>query len=104
MPVDAGRLNVNSAGTREQFSSDLDSSARIRASNRVTAILFHAPTANTGNVFVGGSTVSSTYGITLEPGDSLPLSDINEVFENFYGDAANANDDIEWITSYETGG
>ena len=111
MPVDAGRLNINSAGTAEKFSGDLAAQAIIRINSNVTAISFHAPTANSGNVFVGllgrdesTATVSSTYGWTLEPGDVLALSDISETFSNFQGDAATANDDIEWTAVFETGG
>lgn len=104
MPIDMGRLNVNAAGTRETFASDLDASASIRASSRISAIAFKAPKANVGNVFVGMATVSSTYGWTLTPGDSIKLSDVGETFDNFYGDAANAGDDIEWVASFHQAG
>lgn len=110
MSVDFGRLNINTAGTREKFSGDLATDSAMRPQSRVTAILFKAPAANSGNVFIGrigrdGSTgtVTSTYGITLAPGDSLPLSDINEIFDNFQGDAATNGDDIEWVASFEAG-
>ncbi len=109
MSVDFGRLNINSAGTAETFASDLDADSAMRATSRVNSIIFKAPSANTGNVFVGrldrtGTTVvSSTYGFTLEPGDALPFDDINEIFSNFEGDAANSGDDIEWAASFEPG-
>lgn len=103
MPVDMGRLNVNTATTRETFASDLDSSAAIRAGSRVTAITFKAPATNAGDVYVGMATVSSTYGWTLEPGDTLALKDISEKFSNFNGDAATSGDDIEWAASFQTG-
>ena len=108
MSVDFGRLNIDSSGNAETFASDLATDSAIRPESRVTAIAFHAPKANSGNVYVGRlgrdkstSMVSSTYGWTLEPGDSFPLNDINEIFSNFEGDAATSGDDIEWVASFE---
>ena len=101
MPVDAGRLNINTAGARETFASDLASGKAIRGTSVVDAIMFRAPKANTGNVFVGLVTVSSTYGWTLGPGDAVPLNSIREVFSAFYGDAVTSGDDIEWWASFQ---
>lgn len=110
MAVDFGRLNINSATTAETFASDLATDSKIFPEARVSAIAFQAPTANSGNVFVGRigrdkstSMVSSTYGWTLEPGKSIALSDINEIFSNFEGDAATSGDDIEWVATFEPG-
>ncbi len=110
MPVDFGRLNINTAGTAEKFSGDLAAQAVIRAASVVTSITFKAPNTNAGNVFIGRlgrdgttATVSSTYGMTLEPGDSFTFNDISEKFSNFQGDAATNNDDIEWAASFQGG-
>lgn len=110
MSVDFGRLNINSASTAETFASDLATDSAIRPESRVSAIIFHAPVANSGKVFIGRlardkstSMVTSTYGFTLEPGDSLPLNNITEIFSNFEGDAAVTGDDIEWVAAFEVG-
>lgn len=111
MAEDIGTLNINSAGTPETFASDLASNASIRASSVVTSILFKAPAANTGNVYVGVlgrdelTTVQNdgSYGFTLEPGASLSKDDISEKFGNFEGDAATSGDKIEWSATFQAG-
>ena len=110
MPVDVGPLNVNTAGAAEKFSGDLAAQAVIRAKSVVTSIRFKAPEGNSGNVFVGvigndgtTATVSSTYGFTLTPGDSVFIENISEKFDNFQGNAATNNDDIEWIAVFQAG-
>lgn len=110
MTVDFGRLNINTAGTPEKFSGDLAAQAVIRAASVVTSITFKAPAANTGNVYLGRlgrdgttATVSSTYGITLEPGDSFSFDNISEKFDNFQGDAAVNGEDIEWAAVFQAG-
>ena len=103
MAFDAGRAVVSAAGTPESLSGDLAANAFVRAATKIKDILFVAPASNAGNVYVGRlgvdeatSTVSSSYGITLTPGDMVEMTDVNEVFKNFYVDAANTNDVVEW--------
>ena len=103
MAFDAGRAVVSSAGTPESLSGDLAANAFVRADSKVKDILFVAPASNAGNVFVGRfgrdeatSTVSSSYGVTLTPGDTLEMTEVNEKFDNFYVDAATTNDVVEW--------
>lgn len=58
-------VTVTSAGTRVQVSStDL----------YAYDVIFQAPTANAANIFIGDSTVSSSNGLILTPGDSMSLS------------------------------
>jgi hypothetical protein len=104
MAIDIGSLNVNTAGTPEKFSGDLVAQAVIRLNTRVKKILFKAPAANSGVVYIGilgrnGSTatVASSYGFSLAAGESQLLEDVNELFSNFQGDAATNNDDINWV-------
>lgn len=110
MPIDMGRLNINSAGTPENFSTDLAGQSVVRAASTVKAITFIAPNSNVGNIYIGmigrdgaTPTVSSSYGITLEPGDSFPLEDISEKFGNFQAAASVSGDDVEWVVSFSTG-
>ena len=110
MASDSGTLSIDTAGTREKFSADLATDSAIRPATRVSSISFQAPIANSGNVYVGvlgrdasTGTVSSTYGWTLAPGDSVTLNNFNEVFSNFQGDAAVNGEDIEWLATFEAG-
>lgn len=61
-----GSQDVASAGTAE---------ALLAASGEAKIVLVQARPGNTGNIYVGDSSVSSSvYGFLLEPGDSVPLS------------------------------
>ena len=108
MSVDFGRLNINTATTAEKFSGDLAAQAVIRAATIVSSITFKAPSGNAGDVYIGRlgrdgttATVSSSYGITLEPGGSFSFDNIAETFSNFQGDAATSGDDIEWAAVFD---
>lgn len=82
-------VTVSSAGTRVQ----------LTASDIVAyAVVVQANPANTGNIFVGDSTVSSSNGVILEPGDFFVIEpdiseDLDEVnLSDIYLDAATNND------------
>lgn len=78
---------VTTAGTRVQL-----------ASNSVTGVILQAPSTNTGNVFIGGSTVSSTsYGAELQPGQSTSVAIDNT--NKIYIDAATNGDKLAALGS-----
>lgn len=65
-PVGHIESNVAAAGSGQQISS---------SNLTVLSAVIQAKPGNTGNVFIGGSTVSSSsYGVVLSPGESLSLS------------------------------
>ena len=79
--------DIPSAGSRVQL-----------ASNTIIAGVFEAPSTNTGNVFVGGSDVSSTvFGAELQPGQSvgIAISNTNKIFV----DVATSGDDVAFFGS-----
>lgn len=83
---------VASAGTAVQFTT---------APVPVKRIYFMAPSGNTGDVYLGGSDVSSTVmGRLFEPGDRWVV-DFSEGrwgnLSEFYVDAANAGDEIRFL-------
>lgn len=70
--LNTGMVSVATAGTRIQFSS--------QACSQIIVI---AKLSNTGSVFLGGSTVSSTnYGVELKAGASfaLPINNANLLY------------------------
>lgn len=58
-------VTVAAAGTAQPLSA---------TSLPVNSIIVQAATANTGNVFIGDSTVSATNGITLIPGETYSIT------------------------------
>ena len=106
MTFDAGTQVVTTAGTAERLSADLDANSIVRADTVITDIVLHAPAANTGNVFIGreerggSSDVTSSYGITLAPGESLVLSDVNDKFDKFDVNAAVSGEAVEWAVIF----
>ena len=79
--------DIPSAGSRVQL-----------ASNTVSAGVIQAPSTNTGNVFIGGSDVSSTvFGAELQPGQStgIAISNTNKLWI----DAATSGDDVAFLGS-----
>ncbi len=60
------QLNVAAAGTRVQ--------ANGGTSRHATTVIIQALTGNTGNVYIGDSTVASTLGLMLAPGASITLN------------------------------
>lgn len=68
------------------------------ASNAVNGAVIQAPSTNTGNVYIGGSDVSSTvFGAELQPGQmvGLAISNTNII----YIDAATNGDDVSVLGS-----
>lgn len=79
--------DIPTAGTRVQL-----------ASNTIIAGVFEAPSTNTGNVFIGGSDVSSTvFGAELQPGQSIGVA-IDDT-DNIWIDAATSGDDVAFLGS-----
>ena len=86
----SGTIKVTAAGTRVQASYK---------GNFRTAV-FKARSDNTGDVYLGGSDVSSTDGMTLTPGESIQLQLAEPISTTqFWADAANNNDQVDFIGS-----
>lgn len=92
----AQSTDVPTAGTRVQIQN---------TSDNVHSITFRGRVGNTGNVYVGDSTVAAAVGFELTPGDavmytfrlgsSAPISD-------FWVDAASSGDDVDWAVIFES--
>jgi hypothetical protein len=79
--------DVPNAGTRVQL-----------ANNVVIAGIIQAPSTNTGNVYIGGSDVSSAvFGSELQPGQSAGIAIDNT--NNIWIDAATNGDDVAFLGS-----
>lgn len=79
--------DVPSAGTRVQL-----------ATNTIVAGIIQAPSTNAGNIFVGGSNVSSTiFGAELQAGQSTGIAIDNT--DNIWVDTSNSGDDVAFIGS-----
>ena len=88
--VISGTIKVTAAGTKVQAA---------HKGNFKTAV-FKARSDNTGDVYLGGDDVSSTGGMTLTPGESIQLQlAIAVSTSQFWADAANNNDQIDFIGS-----
>ena len=86
----SGTIKVTAAGTRVQAG---------HKGNFMTAV-FKARSDNTGDVYLGGSDVSSSDGMTLTPGESINLQLANPVSTaQFWADAANNNHQVDIIGS-----
>jgi hypothetical protein len=83
-----GEVTVTTAGTRVQItSSDITA----------VAVVIQALPTNTGNIFVGDSTVASTNGLILTPGDIIVIDpeEENELnLSDVYVDAATNADKV----------
>ena len=90
MSLISGTITVTSAGTRVQAAHKAN----------VRTVVFKARSDNTGDVYIGGSDVSSTDGMTLTPGESITLESRNAISTaQYYADAANNNDQVDYIGS-----
>ena len=83
-------VTVASAGTAEQVSS---------IETAITTLIVNADSTNAGTIYIGDSSVDSTNGIEVQPGDIVPISADprskygEEVFlSDFYIDAATNGD------------
>ena len=67
---------------------------------RVLSITFKARNANTGNIYVGHDTVSSTNGVELRPNESFTYdfkSPYNTApISDFWVDASVSGEDVDW--------
>jgi len=90
----AGSLTIATAGTELQFSATRDP---------VKSLAVRARPGNTGNVFFGISTITSSSGWTLQPGESktVNLGKGSVLFSVFYGDAANNGAILDWTAILE---
>jgi hypothetical protein len=87
--------DVPTAGTAVQV--DATTSATVQ---KVKSILFHARAGNTGNIYVGDSSVSATASsLELQPGQSVEISfgDGSVPLSTFYVDAATNGDDVDGV-------
>lgn len=86
-----GTTDVPTAGTRVQISD---------TERRVSSIVFRGRKGNTGNVYVGGSAVSSSAGFELAPGEAISFPFASDGFvvliSDLYVDAATDGDDVDW--------
>lgn len=81
-----GSQTVTTAGTRVQLTSTVTPCRLVN---------IFAKAGNTGNIFVGGSTVSSTRGMVLEQArstDWFPIDDLSKI----YIDAAISSDGVQY--------
>ena len=94
MRVIIGSTDIPTAGTRVQISNTAD---------KVKSIAVRARPANTGNVFFGTVTVSSTVGWTLQPGESktLDFGGGSVLFSVFYLDTATSGNDVDYSAILE---
>ena len=79
--------DIPNAGTRVQL-----------ATNTIAAGVIQAPSTNAGNIFVGGSDVSSSvFGAELQPGQStgIAIDNTNEIWV----DVATNGDDVSFLGS-----
>ena len=87
MPI-VDTITVTSAGTAVQSPK----------SGTVTAVLFKARSSNAGSVYLGGSTVSSSSGMELEPGGAVEIGfEGYGRLEDWYADADNNNDKVDFV-------
>ncbi len=82
--------NVPNNGTAVQLSSE---------GQHIQRITFKGTSGNTGDVYLGDSTVTSTTGWVLSPNESLTLdfSPRSVLLSDFFVDAANNNDKLDWV-------
>ena len=94
----ADSVDIPSAGSAVQLSS---------VGEHVLSITFKGTALNKGLVYIGDITVAAAVGLSLEPGESIPLpaalfmqetGDPHTVLlSDIYIDAANSGDDIEYV-------
>ncbi len=83
-----GTITVTSAGTAVQNPQE----------GNVRGIMFRARADNTSTVYVGYSTVSSTNGVAIAPGDAFTvLFNSYERLESWYADAATNSDKVDFV-------
>jgi len=94
MEVRIGTTTVTTAGTEVQISNTAD---------RVKSIGVRARRGNAGNVYLGTSTVTSSVGVELQPGEGagIEFGDGSVLFSAFYVDAATNGDKLDYAAVVE---
>lgn len=91
-----GTTDIPTAGTRVQVSN---------TTNRVLWLYLRAPTANTGSIWFGGSTIAANRGKGIAAGGSFEINPglFNHVvlFSTLYVDTATSGNDVEWLALVE---
>ena len=86
-----GTTDIPTAGTRVQISN---------TARRVLSITFKARNGNTGSVYVGGSTVSSTNGVELRSNEgksyNFGAAKVSAPISDFYLDTGTNGNDVDW--------
>jgi len=82
--IDIGDVEIKGHGTITSGQNDtVGTTAEVLTTSTATKhVDIMAAVANTGIIYVGGSTVTSSTGIALYPGDvySLDIEDLNDVY------------------------
>jgi hypothetical protein len=84
----SGTIKVTAAGTR------------VQAANKGNArcLIFKARQNNVGDVYIGGSDVSSTAGMTLSPNEAVHIQVADAISTSqFWADAVNNNDQVDFL-------
>lgn len=67
-------------------------------SGTVKAILFKARSSNAGRVYLGGSNVTSTRGVELQPGEAVHMIFRGyEQMQSWYANADTNNDAVDFV-------
>ena len=83
-----GTITVTSAGTAVQSTKE----------GTIGAVMWRARADNTGTIYVGDSTVSSSNGVAVSPGDAFTMNFGGyERIEDWYADAATNSDKVDFI-------
>ena len=103
MRFHANRSRVSTAGTAVALSA---ATGAPDANSRVLWIKISARTGNSGVIYVGDSSVSSTLGYELSANDSLEIdfSDAggSVILSTIYVDTSSNNDDADWAVILES--
>jgi len=89
--VGAGQKNVTAAGTAETL---------VASSTIVDSVTIKAKSANTGDIYVGGSDVDSTHGIVLDAGQAVNNMVCDDLI-NVYVDSSVNGEGVEYIYTYD---
>ena len=83
--IKTGQVTVSTPGTRVALGEATD----------IISIVVKAKSTNVGNIYIGGSDVTSSNGFILEPGDAISF-DITGL-ASIYIDADNAGDGVSYF-------
>ena len=94
MKLLAGTITITTAGTSQRFASE--------AKEAIYAIVFRAKTGNAGKFYLGGSDVSASVGMEMDPGDSISMelpAGREAALSDFYGDVAANGDQLDYLAA-----